>query len=105
MNETDVTSTYFELIGYSHCELGRLVLNTFTAYVVNLTELKMAVLIFEHVEFSSFQFLRCERVFGQMPVWRAAKQECTDCRNIGGSYRLKLGTHYPCARDTASGHG
>jgi len=28
MNEADVTSTYFTLIGYSDRELGRLVLNT-----------------------------------------------------------------------------
>jgi len=31
MNETDVTSTYFVLISYSHRELGRLVLNAFSS--------------------------------------------------------------------------
>jgi len=31
MNKADVTSTYFVLIGYRHRELGRLVMNTFTA--------------------------------------------------------------------------
>jgi len=31
----DVTSTYFLLIGYSHRELGRLVMNTFTWHEPN----------------------------------------------------------------------
>ena len=38
MNEADVTSTYFVLIGYSHRELGRVVLNTFTSDKVNRTQ-------------------------------------------------------------------
>jgi len=35
MNEVDATSTYFVLIGYSHHELGRLVLDTFTLHELN----------------------------------------------------------------------
>jgi len=56
MNEADVTSTYFVLIGYSHRGLGRLVVNTFTSHELNWIELQVAVL----EKFISVPFSSCE---------------------------------------------
>jgi len=58
-NEADVISTYFALIGYSHLQLGRPVLNKFASHELKWNGGRSC----EQVQLSSVQFMRCERAF------------------------------------------